>query len=174
MDKYSRALPTHYGTYYQGYIDQVQGMDAIESLNNLSETTFNTLLNLKEEKWNYAYASGKWTIKELVQHVIDTERVFAFRALWIGRNSGKPLPGFDQDVYVSESMAATRSPQELLRQYRNTRAQSLDIFLGMPEAAADYIGEASGYPLTPRACAWIIAGHERHHMRVLEERYLTA
>ena len=174
MANYNKPAGNEYGEYYQGYIDQVNGENAISAISTNTNSTLKILEQLDEETWNFAYAEGKWTVKQLVQHIIDTERVFAFRALWIARNSQQPLPGFDQDVYVSESRADLKSSEELLEQYKNTRNHTLDLFNELPSLTVDYTGEASGFPLTARACAWIIAGHEIHHVKVLQERYLTS
>lgn len=174
MANYDKPSTNEYGAYYQGYIDQVNGDNPIEAIESLTQTTIKLLEDLPAEKWDYAYAEGKWSIKELVQHIIDTERVFAFRALWIARKSDQPLPGFDQDIYVAQSNAEDKSAEELIRQYSNTRNQTLDIFNELPNQAVSYLGQASGFPLTARACAWIIAGHETHHLKVLHSRYLTS
>ena len=119
----------------------------------------------------HAYAPGKWTVKETVAHVIDTERVFVARALRLGRGDRAPLPGFDQDAYVAALDLAGTTVDDLADAFERQRAATLDVLGSIPHPALGVVGTVSGGPMSARAAAWVIAGHERHHAAILRERY---
>lgn len=121
----------------------------------------------------HAYAPGKWTLGESLLHVADTERVFAYRALRVGRGDRTPLPGFDQDAWVPESRASRRSLADLLAELDAVRAATLSLVRSMDDAAVMQIGTASGNTVSCRAIVWMIAGHMAHHLTLTKERYLT-
>ena len=161
------------GDYFKGYINQVEGEDIMQILTDLKVQTSQLLENLSTEKWDFAYAPGKWTIKEMIVHLIDAERVFSYRALRFARNDQTPLPGFDQDDYTPESRAHQRSIDSIIREYKSVRDASLSLFESLDEKAWKNIGTASNSPFSPLALAFVIAGHEIHHMKILRERYLV-
>ncbi len=158
--------------YYKLYIGQVPGDDFMSVLNNLNTSTTQLLENLPTEKWDYRYAEGKWSIREVLLHIIDTERIMAHRALRIARNDMTPMPGFDQDDYIPYCDADARSIPSLLQEYRAVRAATLAQFDYFNDEMLARIGTASERPFSPRALGFIIAGHELHHLNVLHERYL--
>ena len=153
--------------YYFRYIDQVSGLDALEGLQSQYFTTLNFLKSIPEDGWNYRYEDGKWSIKEVVGHLMDAERVFAYRALRVGRKDKTPLPGFDQDPYVPNSGHHDRTALSLIEEYKTVREATYSLFENLSEEALLEIGEASGSPISCRALAWIILGHEVHHIKVL-------
>ena len=167
-----RPQPHEFGAYYQGYIDQIESSQFYEALANAKLTTVEFLSDLPEEKWGYRYAPGKWSIKEVIQHVIDAERVFAYRAMRIARHDQTPLPGFDQNDYVEASHAESRSPASLIAEYEAVRASSMCLFESLTAKDLNQIGQMSGFPASALALAFIIAGHEKHHIEILKERYL--
>ncbi len=145
--------------------------DALQALTDGRDHLNALLSEWPPERWDFRYAPGKWSVKEILLHLIDSERVFAYRALCIARGEQTPLPGFEQDDYVPLSGAEGRSPESLLEEYRAVREATLSLFRHLPEESLTRIGKASDNPLSARAAAWIIAGHEVHHLRVIEERY---
>ena len=124
------------------------------------------------DKFDYRYAEGKWTIKDILQHLVDAERVFAYRALCFARNDKTELPGFEEDDYVIEANANKRSIQDLLTELLIVRQSSLALFKSFNDEQLMRIGTASNNPMSVRALGFIIIGHQNHHQRVFEERYL--
>ncbi len=161
-----------YNTYYQTYIDKVDHTELVSGLIS-SNAKFSAFLEaIPEAKFDFAYAEGKWTIKEVVQHIIDTERVFSYRAMCIARKEQVELPGFDQDDYVLTSNANERTKQSLLNELRVLRQSSVALFDSLSNDALQRIGTANGNPISVRALGFILIGHENHHSEVIKERYL--
>ncbi len=163
---------TETAPYYFGYIDKVQSEDILAFLAAQLETSGNFLADIGEEKSRFRYAAGKWSIRELLNHVNDGERVFAMRAMWFARGFDEPLPSFEQDIAVehSDSDAVTWAAQ--VEEFRRVRLASISLFENLPAAAWMRTGIASDNRFTVRALAYIIAGHAEHHWLVLRERYL--
>ena len=159
--------------FHWNYINLVQGNDAAAALLD-QLTQFDDLLgDLSEEQSFYRYAPGKWSIRESMGHVTDTERIFAGRALWFARGLGDSLPGFDQDVAVGSAEADRVRLVDHLEEFRQVRQATLTLFRNLPEAAWLRSGTASGKRITVRAVAWVMAGHVEHHLRLFRERYLV-
>lgn len=168
-----RAIgPDEAAEYYFTYIDQVPPGEICAVLEAQLAETVALLRGVSEERSLHRYAPGKWTIKEVLAHVNDTERIFAFRALWFGRGFGDPLPSFDQNVAMAGAAADARAWTDLLREFEAVRRATVELFRGFPAAAWDRRGTASGRTVSVRALAHIAAGHLAHHMRILRERYL--
>jgi uncharacterized damage-inducible protein DinB len=165
--------PDEYASYYQGYVGRVPRGGIVSVLGAQLEATRHLLASIPAARATHAYAPGKWTIAEVLGHVVDTERIFAYRLLRIARGDRTPLPGFDQDEYVPAGAFNDRSLSDLAEEYTAVRNATLRLLRGMPEAAWERRGSASGWPVSVRALAWIIAGHELHHTAILRERYLT-
>ncbi|MEO1031172.1 MAG: DinB family protein [Bacteroidota bacterium] len=161
-----------YHQYYKSYIDKATNIDIVEGLAINLKKGMTFLSEIPEEKHNYAYADGKWAIKDLLLHIIDAERVFAYRALRIARGDKTPLAGFDQDIYVANAHAVNRSFKSLIEEYEAVRSSTITLFSSFEEDALLRIGEASGSAISVRALGYIISGHENHHMAVIKERYL--
>ena len=165
--------PEEYNTYYKGYIEKVPPFIDLHKnfkFNKINVVSF--FSEIDEEKLNYRYEPGKWSIKEVLQHIIDTERIFMYRCLRIARRDKTPLAGFEQDDYVPPSGADSKSIDQLMEEYNATRDQSISIVKSLSEEDLEYIGEASGSRLSARAAAFIILGHEIWHMDIIKERYL--
>jgi uncharacterized damage-inducible protein DinB len=137
---------------------------------NLTNTS-NFLRSLSEEKLNYRYAEGKWTIKEILAHLIDDERIYSYRALRFARNDKTELPGFEQDDYALESGANERSIEDLLQEFATVRRATISLFDSFDTEALMRVGVASGNVMSVRAAAYHIAGHELRHINIIKERY---
>ncbi len=158
--------------YYFTYINQVPEGDIIQILERQVDETFALLKDLSVEKALYRYEPAKWSIKELLGHVIDAERVFAYRALNIARNDKNELPGMEQDDYVKFAKFDDLSLTDLLEEFRHVRGANIFLFKSFDEEMQMRKGIASGCEFTVRTFPYIIAGHEKHHQNVLKERYL--
>jgi len=168
-----RPDSTEYAPYYDKYIARVPDGDLLTTLTQQFEATLTLLRPLQEEQANRSYAPGKWSIKEVLGHLMDSERVFAYRALCIGRNDKTPLPGFEQDDYVTSGHFNARSLSSMLNEFDAVRQSSVHLFRHLTDEELQRKGTANGMEITARALAYIIAGHERHHVDILRSRYLV-
>ena len=162
---------TEAAPYYFTYIDKVPAGDIRTVLETQASETVAALSAISEDRSRYRYAPDKWSIREMIHHVNDAERVFAFRALWFARQLGPELPSYDQDVAVTTGDADQRSWQSIVEEFAAVRAASVALFTTLPDEAWQRHGVASGNPVTVRALAYIVAGHTAHHMQILKERY---
>jgi hypothetical protein len=172
MKNARRPQTGEYASYYQRYIDLATEDDVVAALDAQSHETATLLVGISEEQASHRYEPGKWSVKQLVGHVIDGERVFAYRALRIGRGDTTPLPRFEQDPYVANAASDDRSISDLAEELATVRKANVMMFRALPAEAWDRNGTASDASITVRALAFSILGHERHHMRILRERYL--
>lgn len=170
----TRPAPAEFVPYFATYIDKVPDGDVIAVLESGIGTTRKLLAPVSEERGEYRYAEGKWSLKEVLGHMSDTERIFAYRMLTFARGDAGPLPGFDENSYTPAQESDRVPLALLLDEFVAVRAATLALLKVLPPAAWERGGVASNHPLSARAAAWIIAGHEIHHRRVIEERYLTA
>ena len=161
-----------YAEYYHRYIKQVESEDIVEVLENQLQSFENFYSSVTEEQGNFAYADGKWTVKEVIGHVIDTERIMAYRALAIARKEKQSLPGFEQDDYVANGNFARRNLEDLINEYKTLRVSNIAMFKSFSDEEFNRIGTASENKVSVIALAFIIAGHELHHLNILKERYL--
>jgi DinB family protein len=153
------------------YIPLVPEDDIIPAMEAQARETERLLRSIGEQKATFRYAPDKWTIKTLVRHFTDTERIFAYRLLAIARGEKQPLPGFEENDYAAASAADERKFSDLIDEYRAVRAATLALLRGLPSAAWERTGTASGKPISVRAIAFNTLGHERHHLKVLREKY---
>ena len=167
-----RPASDEFAPYYGGYIAKVEGEDILSILETLKLKTAAFLDSIPKEKWDYAYAEGKWTIKEVLLHIIDCERVFLYRALRIARGDTTAMPGFDQDLFNQNADAHNRTVDSLIAEYLTLRESTIFFFKYLTDEAAERKGIASGVVFTPIGTAFTIAGHENHHVQILKERYL--
>lgn len=166
-----RPAATEHAPWFAGYVARIPDGDLVSLLREGHEASLALLRELPEGREQYAYAPGKWTIAELVGHLIDVERVMSYRALWFARGDAVPLPAFDENVWAPEGRFGERSLRNLLAEWTAVRASTVALFDNLPAGAWERIGTAGGQPLSVRAIACIIAGHERHHREILEARY---
>jgi uncharacterized damage-inducible protein DinB len=167
-----RPAKGDYGEYYQKYIDLVKGDDIFRILVEQNMDSQNVLNSFSESKGNYKYAEGKWTVKEVIGHMMDVERIFAYRALCIARGETNPLPGMDQDMYVYNGNFNKRQLFDLNYEYRLLRESNILLFGGFDKSVLQNKGTASGYEVTVLALMFMTVGHEKHHLNVLMERYI--
>jgi hypothetical protein len=163
---------TEAAEYYFTYIDQVPAGDICAILAAQLTETVALLDGISDEQSLIRYAPDKWSIRQVVSHVNDTERLFVFRALWFARGFDSPLPSFDQNVAIATAGADERPWRSHVDEFRAIRSATLAFFRYLPEEAWTRRGVASGYPFTVRALAYLSAGHVSHHVKILRERYL--
>lgn len=165
---------SEYAPYFEQYMQlvSVKEMSIIDNLEASQKEFHNLLENLPVEKHNYAYDEDKWTLKELIQHVIDTERVFCYRALCFARNDKTELPGFDQDIFVDNDNANDRDFYELLSEMDVLRKSTIQMFKSFTSEALLRKGIASKNSISVRALGYLFSGHQLHHVNIITERYL--
>lgn len=162
-----------YNSYFGRYIAKISDETAlISGLENDKEMVINFFSSIPKEKLEYRYQPKKWTIKEVLQHIIDTERIFMYRLLRIARKDETPLAGFDQDVYIEPSEANSKSLEELLSEFSVTRQYSMNLIKSIPVNNLLNLGTVSESTISARACAFILLGHSIWHIDIIKERYL--
>lgn len=166
-----RPSPNDYASPYAGYVSLVPEDDVLSAIETQSSEVQKVLSSLDDARAGYRYADGKWSIKEVIGHLTDAERVFGYRALCIARGEQTSLPGFDENEYVSNANFDSWRIGELAESYALTRRANIVLFRNFAPEAWERRGLANNNPVTVRALAFIIAGHERHHLKVLRERY---
>ncbi len=167
-----KPSPSTYNPYFKRYVDQVPEEDLMTAFKKQSAGMETFLNSISEEKSNYAYAEGKWTIKELLQHIIDTERIFNYRALCVARGERQSLPGFEEDDYAANSYANNRTWESLVKEFLSLRHSTQLMYETFNAAVLDNKGTSNNNPVTVVSLGFTTAGHYYHHQKVLEERYL--
>jgi hypothetical protein len=170
----SRPLPGEYAEGYAPYIAEAGEGDALVQLQGQLEEAAALFGALSESQGAFRYAPGKWSLKDLLQHLSDAERIFAYRCLRIGRGDTTPMPGFDEDAYVAAAGADSRSMVSLVADWRAVRTASLTLFQDLPDGAWGNQGTTNNRTLTARCIPYIALGHAAHHLRMVRERYLPA
>ena len=168
----ARPQPSEHAEYYGRYIQRVPDGDVVSLLREQLMETVALLRDVSAEREDHAYGPGKWSIKQVVGHMIDTERVMAYRALRFARNDKTELPGFDENVFVANANFTSRTLGDLLEELQVVRASTIQFAKHLDDEALTRRGSANGQEVTVRALIYIIAGHERHHAAILRERYL--
>jgi len=167
-----RPAAAEFAPFYAGYIDAVPDGPVLDVLATQGDEVQRAFGEPASDGWpDHRYAAGKWSVRELLGHIVDAERVFAFRAMAFARGDDAAYPGMDQDTYVSAGRFGERSLESLLQEARHLRAADLALFSSFDEAQLDAVGTASGSPMSARALLFAIAGHERHHLDVLAQHY---
>jgi len=171
LTTFGRPESGEYDPYYGRYISLVSSDDVVALLDSQASETI-ALLHSHPTKGDYRYAAGKWSVKELLGHINDTERIMTYRALRISRGDKTPLAGFEQDDYVRDGNFSHRTLADLAAEFGNIRKATVSFFRHLDAEAAARRGTANNVEITPRALAYIIAGHELHHRKILQEKYL--
>lgn len=161
-----------YAPFYQGYIEKAGDLDLLTTLKESFNSTYAFFDSIPESQYDSRYLPEKWSIKEVFQHMLDTERIFAYRALRFSRSDKAALSGFDENEYVPESFTHLRSKTSLLKEYSVLRQSTQLLFESFAEEALTRLGTASNAAMSVRAVGFVIAGHEQHHCKVVKERYL--
>jgi hypothetical protein len=169
---HSRPDRTEAAEYYFGYIDQVPDGEICQLLETQGHDIVSTLRAISESQSLHRYAPDKWSIREVVSHLSDTERLFVFRAFWFARGFDSPLPSFDQNIAVANAAPDHRSWPGLVDEFHSVRAATLSLFRSIPAKAWSTRGVASGNPVTVRALAYMCGGHAIHHMKIIHDRYI--
>jgi uncharacterized damage-inducible protein DinB len=170
---HTNLKPTEYAPFYKPYIEEIGQELTIQSGLELIGSEFVDLINsLSEDKLNFAYAENKWTIKEVIVHLIDAERIFSYRALRFARNDKTDLSGFEENDYVPFSDANKRSKSGLIAEFKTVRASTISLFQSFSDEMLLRVGTIGGNAMSVRALGFIILGHQKHHINVVKERYL--
>jgi hypothetical protein len=170
----ARPLPEEYASYYEKYVSLIPGDDILAVLEAQRLQTAQLLAARSEREGKFRYEPAKWSVKEVIGHVSDAERIFSYRALRISRGDTTPLAGFEQDAYVTNGGFESRPLSDVAEELALVRHATLALLRSLPAEAWARRGTASDNPVTVKALAYIIAGHELHHRRILEERYFPA
>lgn len=173
MKKINKPKQGDYPVYFEKYYSNIpDGSDILELFTQSNFDTIDLVTSLDGETLEYRYAEGKWNIPEIIQHLMDSERVFAYRALRIARGDKSENPGYDENIYAANSNATNRNMIDMVREFSLLRASTIELFKSFSEEALLKVGFANGYEVTPAALAYAIVGHERHHVSVIEDKYL--
>lgn len=163
-----------YPTYFRPYIDRIpENADPLVLLKDSLNDLLKTLAMVSEEQANTSYEEGKWSVKDIVQHIIDTERIFCFRALSIARGEKHEIFGFDHNAYAEQGKANKRRLKSLLEELKNLRLSTIDLFASIPEENMNEQGVANKVSFTPKQLMYVVVGHQMHHLHILESRYLS-
>jgi hypothetical protein len=159
-------------SFYHKYVNQTTDDDVLQAIQANTKTALAFLREIPDEKWDHRYAEGKWSIKEMLQHIIDTERIFSYRALCIARGEKASLPGFEENDYAAASKANRRTSAELIGEFETLRSSIQQLFTSLDSEQRAVEGIANGKPISANAIGFIIPGHAQHHINILKERYL--
>ncbi|MCC9168834.1 DinB family protein [Pontibacter harenae] len=174
---YSQMIPrpdsADFPSYYQPYIDQLPDEDVLNLLERQIEDIKDLFSNIPDARAKEACAEGKWTMKELLQHMLDSERIFSYRALCFSRGEQASLPGYDENMYAANSNANARSVQSILEEYELVRKSNLLLFRSFTPEMLESYGVANGNKMSLCALIYVLAAHELHHINILKERYLS-
>ncbi|CAM1340567.1 DinB family protein [Tenacibaculum aestuarii] len=171
--KKQELQPTEYNEYYAGYLSKISdNTTLLDGFEKDKQMVLDFFSAIPKEKLEYRYLSEKWSIKEVFQHLIDTERVFMYRLLRIARNDTSPIEGFDQDIYIKPSEADNKTIEDLLNEFSITRLYSINLLNSISEEHLKNMGVANNTPVSARACAFILLGHSVWHIEIIKERYL--
>lgn len=169
--KLFQLSPNNYPSYYGKYIKLLPERELLDLLQLQMEEMQRFLKNISEEDLQYSYANEKWTVAQVLQHLLDTERIFQYRALRIARKDRTPLPGFDHDAYVPASLATGRTLKGFMEEFPIVRKAGISLFQGFNKEMMMEKGTSSGGDLSAAAAGFIIAGHEKHHLRLFKSNY---
>ncbi|HYC93305.1 MAG TPA: DinB family protein [Thermoanaerobaculia bacterium] len=167
----TRPTPTDYAPPHAGYVDLVDEEDILSAMQEQSSQTQKLLASLDEQRATYRYGADKWSIKEVIGHIVDAERIIGYRALAVARGDTQPLPGFDENAYVQNAAFDAWKLGDLAEEYALVRRSNIVFFQNLQPEAWDRRGIANQHPVSVRGLAYVIVGHERHHLQVLREKY---
>lgn len=169
---FKRPQLEEFPAYTRSYINLIPEGGLIDLLAEQLETTYELLSQVTKAQAEYRYAEGKWTLSKVLGHLTDTERIMAYRMLRIARGDDSPLMGFNENEFVKEASFHVRTMAELLEDYQNVRRATISLLKGLPKHSLAYRGNANGFDLSVETVAYLIAGHELHHLNIIKEKYL--
>lgn len=169
-----RPSPNEYSPYHAGYISLVPDGDVVALMRAQADELAAIAARVPADRETFAYAPDKWTVRQVFGHLCDGERIFAYRALCISRGDTAQLPGFDENTYVANSKSSSRELRDLAEELVLARRANLHMFESFDDAAWRQTGSANGTPVSVNAIAWVMAGHTRHHLNILRDRYGVA
>lgn len=173
MKKIAKPASGTYPIYFEKYYSHLpEGKDVFELFTEVNMDTIDLFTSVDVETLLFRYAPNKWTMKEILQHLMDSERVFAYRAMRIARNDSTENPGYDENAFALHSAANQRNIMDMVREYSLLRASTIELFKSFTDEALQLVGHANGYQVTPAALAYAIVAHELHHMKVIDALYL--
>ncbi|WP_422359141.1 DinB family protein [Reichenbachiella sp.] len=172
MIQISKPESNEYHYFFAGYVSQVENNDVLEMVKSQKGEFIEFIQAIPDDRYNYAYAEGKWTIKQLLRHIIDAERMFGYRAMSIARGEKAKLPGFDDHLYVRMADDSKNSIEEMLKEFEVLREGHIQMICNFTSQATERMGNANGTDVSVRAIIYIIAGHVAHHKQIITERYL--
>lgn len=173
MKNITRPKVGEYPEYFEKYYSNLPAeCNLFELMTKSNMDTIDVITSVDSETLEYRYAEGKWSIREIIQHLMDSERVFSYRAMRIARGDKSENPGYDENVYAANSNADSRNIMDIVREYSLLRASTIELFKSFSNEALQQIGFANGYQVTPAAIGYAIVAHEMHHLKVIEEKYL--
>ena len=167
----TRPQSSEYAPFYHKYVASVPDGDVVALLRQSGRELLDTIASVPEDRGGFRYAEGKWSIREVLGHISDAERIFTYRALRMARGDTTPLAQFDENEYVKTAGSDTRTLSNLAREFNAVRESSVQLFESLPDEAWGRVGVASGKDISARALAYITVGHAMHHLRILRERY---
>ena len=167
----NRPLPNEYPPFFAGYVERVPEVDIVAALRGQVDVVRRVAASIAPDRETYAYAPGKWSIRQVAGHIGDGERVFGFRALCFSRADRNPLPAFDENAYVAHARFHDIPLSDLVDEFALLRSANVKMLAGLRDEQWSEVGTASGKPISVRALAYVMAGHVRHHLAVLQERY---
>lgn len=170
--KSSSLQSNEYAVFYKPYIEALGDVILLDELELSSNHFIDFLKSIPSDRHEFRYAEGKWTIKDIVLHLIDAERIFTYRALRIARKDQTPLPGFEENDYVESAFANGRTMSDLVEEFIIVRQATRSLFQTFSAEQLQFMGTASEKPVSVRAIGFIILGHQKHHLRIIKERYL--
>lgn len=164
--------PKHTPDYFNKYLGLLGEVDLIKGLKHSRRDFLNYLQTIQEEHYSYAYQKGKWSIAEVIQHLVDSERVFQFRAFYFARNPGSELLGFDHESFAEKAKLSLGSKAQLIEQYESVRNSSIKLFENFSKEELLHLGSLAGQPASVAALGFFLLGHQKHHLNILEKKYL--
>jgi uncharacterized damage-inducible protein DinB len=167
-----KPLPGEYLPWQEGYVRHVGDQDVVQLLKDQQDISYQLFTTLPAGKEDYAYAEGKWTIKQVLAHMIDTERIFAYRLLCLSRGEKQPLPGFEQDDYIKYAFVENRAIKDMAEEFKLVRSTTLYLVENLTSQQLGMTGTVIGHTFKVSFFPYVIAGHEGHHLTILKERYL--
>lgn len=170
--KTSDLTSGEYHPFYKPYIEALGDVELLDMLERQMTNFPQFIVSIPDDKWHYSYAEGKWTVAQVLVHILDAERIFQYRALRFARNDKTPLPGFEQDDYIPNSGADTITKASFIKSYQILRASTLDLFQSFDDEKLMRIGTGSNVQMSVRALGFFCCGHQKHHKKILKDRYM--